>query len=83
MLPYPNIDPVFLKIGPLEFRWYGLMYVLGLTLGFWYLKNKLKTSLKLNNDLIWNLMSYITIGVILGAWVMFCFTTYPTTGNIL
>jgi phosphatidylglycerol---prolipoprotein diacylglyceryl transferase len=66
MLPYPNIDPVFLKIGPLEFRWYGLMYVLGLTLGFWYLKNKLKTSLKLNNDLIWNLMSYITIGVILG-----------------
>ncbi len=29
MLDYPDIDPVFLRLGPLAFRWYGLMYVLG------------------------------------------------------
>ncbi|MEW6221118.1 MAG: prolipoprotein diacylglyceryl transferase [Thermodesulfobacteriota bacterium] len=29
MLPYPNIDPVLVAIGPVQVRWYGLMYVLG------------------------------------------------------
>jgi len=30
-LPYPHINPVFLEFGPLQFRWYGLMYLIGLT----------------------------------------------------
>ena len=29
MLTYPNIDPVIFHLGPLQVRWYGLMYVLG------------------------------------------------------
>ncbi|RZA08083.1 MAG: prolipoprotein diacylglyceryl transferase, partial [Proteobacteria bacterium] len=29
MIPYPKIDPVIFRIGPLEPRWYGLMYLLG------------------------------------------------------
>ncbi len=29
MLPYPDIDPVLIHLGPLQVRWYGLMYVLG------------------------------------------------------
>lgn len=29
MLTYPHIDPVIFSIGPLQIRWYGLMYVLG------------------------------------------------------
>jgi phosphatidylglycerol:prolipoprotein diacylglycerol transferase len=29
MLAYPRIDPVIFSIGPLQVRWYGLMYVLG------------------------------------------------------
>ncbi len=29
MLTYPDIDPVIFSIGPLQVRWYGLMYVLG------------------------------------------------------
>lgn len=28
-MTYPNIDPVFLSLGPLQLRWYGLMYVIG------------------------------------------------------
>ena len=28
-IPFPQIDPVFFRIGPLAFRWYGLMYLLG------------------------------------------------------
>ena len=29
MLTYPTIDPVIFALGPLQVRWYGLMYVLG------------------------------------------------------
>ena len=36
MLTFPEIDPVFLSIGPLKLRWYGLMYVIGF-LAFWWL----------------------------------------------
>jgi phosphatidylglycerol:prolipoprotein diacylglycerol transferase len=30
MLPYPNIDPVAVSLGPLKIHWYGLMYVIGI-----------------------------------------------------
>ena len=29
MIAYPDIDPVIVHLGPLQVRWYGLMYVLG------------------------------------------------------
>lgn len=29
MLAYPHIDPIIVHLGPLQVRWYGLMYVLG------------------------------------------------------
>lgn len=38
MLPYPQIDPVIIRIGPLEPRWYGLMYLLGFLYTFRLLK---------------------------------------------
>ncbi len=32
---YPDIDPVFLELGPLKLRWYGLMYLVGFAGGWW------------------------------------------------
>ncbi|MEQ9245814.1 MAG: prolipoprotein diacylglyceryl transferase, partial [Nitratireductor sp.] len=29
-LPFPNIDPVALQVGPLAIHWYGLGYVVGI-----------------------------------------------------
>ena len=29
MMTFPDIDPIIFSIGPLQIRWYGLMYVLG------------------------------------------------------
>ena len=34
MLPFPNIDPVAVSIGPLVVRWYALAYVVGLIAGW-------------------------------------------------
>jgi phosphatidylglycerol:prolipoprotein diacylglycerol transferase len=42
MLPYPDIDPVLLQIGPLQVRWYGLMYVLGFTASYLLVKQQLQ-----------------------------------------
>ncbi|HEX8917022.1 MAG TPA: prolipoprotein diacylglyceryl transferase, partial [Chloroflexota bacterium] len=30
-----DIDPIIAQIGPLIFRWYGLMYVVGIAVGLW------------------------------------------------
>ncbi|MBW1798681.1 MAG: prolipoprotein diacylglyceryl transferase, partial [Deltaproteobacteria bacterium] len=29
MLTFPEISPNIIEIGPLQIRWYGLMYILG------------------------------------------------------
>ena len=42
MLAYPEIDPVLLHIGPLQIRWYGLMYVLGFTASYLLVRYQLK-----------------------------------------
>ena len=34
MLTYPNIDPVALHLGPLQIRWYGISYVVGILLAW-------------------------------------------------
>ena len=38
MLTYPQIDPVIFRIGPLQPRWYGLMYLIGFLYAFRLLK---------------------------------------------
>ena len=37
-LPFPDIDPVIVQIGPLAVHWYGLGYVVGILFGWWYAK---------------------------------------------
>lgn len=35
-LPFPNIDPVLIQIGPFAIRWYALAYIAGLLIGWLY-----------------------------------------------
>ncbi len=42
MLPYPDIDPVIVAIGPLKVRWYGLMYVLGFAASYFLVLRQLR-----------------------------------------
>lgn len=43
-IPYPAIDPIALRLGPLSIKWYGLAYMAGLLLGWLYVKYLLRRS---------------------------------------
>ena len=58
-----NIDPVLFKIGFLEIRYYGLVYVLGILLTYYYLKRKKV----LDENELDRFVLYLTIGMFLGA----------------
>ncbi|HYA86268.1 MAG TPA: prolipoprotein diacylglyceryl transferase [Nitrospirota bacterium] len=42
MIPYPNISPEILRIGPFAIRWYGLMYAVGFVSSFILVKYQIK-----------------------------------------
>ncbi|MDX1777208.1 MAG: prolipoprotein diacylglyceryl transferase, partial [Desulfobulbales bacterium] len=42
MLSFPQIDPVIFSIGPLQVRWYGLMYVLGFAASLLLVRHQIK-----------------------------------------
>jgi phosphatidylglycerol---prolipoprotein diacylglyceryl transferase len=52
-----NIDPVLFQLGPLEVRWYGLMYVVAITIGllvaFPYARYKGITRTQMENIVVW------------------------------
>ena len=46
-LPFPEIDPVIVQIGPLAIHWYGLGYVVGILFAWWYARRLVA------NDRLW------------------------------
>lgn len=66
-MQFPHIDPVFLRIGPLQFRWYGLMYVLSFIATYFILRSEAaRKRLSLTKDDIADLVFYGAMGVVLG-----------------
>jgi phosphatidylglycerol:prolipoprotein diacylglycerol transferase len=64
---FPHINPVFLSIGPLQFRWYGLMYVLGFVATYFILQSEVRRKqLPLTRDDVADLVFYGAMGVVLG-----------------
>lgn len=47
ILPFPEIDPVLIAIGPLQIHWYGLAYVAGILLGWFYARRIVR------NETLW------------------------------
>lgn len=58
-----NINPVLFKVGFLEIRYYGLAYVLGILLTYYYLKRKKI----LDEKELDRFMLYLVVGMFLGA----------------
>lgn len=74
MLTYPNIDPAIFTIGPLQLRWYSLMYIIGLVAVFLFLRRAVrKGRLKMTDEQVETSLVYGLIGMILGARVAYVF----------
>jgi phosphatidylglycerol:prolipoprotein diacylglycerol transferase len=66
-MQFPHIDPVFLSIGPLQFRWYGLMYVLTFISAYFIIRfEATRKQLSLTKDDIADLVFYGAMGVVIG-----------------
>nr|WP_205837163.1 prolipoprotein diacylglyceryl transferase [Neorhizobium sp. T25_13] len=73
LMPFPNIDPVAFSIGPLAVHWYGLAYVAGILLGWFYARRLATngslwkdgqspiTAVQLDDFLVW-----VAAGIVLG-----------------
>lgn len=77
VFPYPHIDPVLVRLGPLAIRWYAISYIAGLLLGWWYLIRLVRNPSLWRSptfggrppatvDDIGDLVVWATLGVILG-----------------
>jgi len=77
LLPYPQIDPVLIHLGPVAIRWYALSYITGLLLGWWLIVRMLRQADLWKNrpfkgkapataDDIGDLFVWVTLGVIVG-----------------
>src|SRR3989344_4224135 len=69
-----TLDPVLVHLGPLEIRWYGLVYVMGFFLAIAWLKYVQKKGLiSLSRDEIWDFVFYMMLGVLIGSRLFMIF----------
>lgn len=74
MLNYPIIDPVIFSIGPLQLRWYGLMYLLGFLAVYILGKRRCKYPWSpLKSHEIEDLVFYGALGAIIGGRLGYVF----------
>ena len=72
-IPFPQIDPIAVSIGPLAIRWYALAYVAGILLGWRYAVGLVRNARlwgaappPANPEQVDDLVLWITLGIILG-----------------
>ncbi len=67
MLNYPEIDPVALSLGPLKIHWYGVMYLLAFSGGWWLARQRAaKTDSGWSKEQIDDILFYFVLGAVLG-----------------
>ncbi|MDZ4063150.1 MAG: prolipoprotein diacylglyceryl transferase, partial [Coriobacteriia bacterium] len=68
LLTYPNIDPVLLRLGPVQVHWYGLAYVAGfIAAGLLFRRFSQRWGVGLSDDDVLGAVLYCVIGVLLGS----------------
>src|SRR5258708_16182192 len=68
LIPYPEIDPVLVQLGPFAIRWYALAYIAGLVIGWQIMRRvceqppKLLSPGKIDDFLLWAALGVIPGG---------------------
>ncbi|TET93858.1 MAG: prolipoprotein diacylglyceryl transferase [Desulfobacteraceae bacterium] len=68
MLNYPIINPTIINIGPLQIRWYGVMYILAFLASYFLVRYQIrKKRLNIDINTVNDLFLFLIIGLIIGA----------------
>src|SRR5215471_10196823 len=62
---YINIDPVFLRLGPLHMTWYGLMYVVAIIMGLWVIRGY-TARMGISNDVKYRVLWWCIVAGLVG-----------------
>ncbi|WP_091743147.1 prolipoprotein diacylglyceryl transferase [Phenylobacterium immobile] len=72
-MPFPEFDPILLRIGPFAIRWYALAYVAGILLGWRYAATLIKRPTlwaprlaPMSTNQLDDLILWVTLGVVIG-----------------
>jgi phosphatidylglycerol:prolipoprotein diacylglycerol transferase len=66
MLVHPNLDPVLLKVGPLQIHWYGVMYLLAFGMAWVLGQWRVRQSRRWTKANLADLIFYCVLGVVIG-----------------
>jgi phosphatidylglycerol:prolipoprotein diacylglycerol transferase len=74
MLPYPEIDPVALALGPIKIHWYGLTYLTGLAFAWWLaVKRTERPGAPVGRKQVDDLIFYAALGIVVGGRMGYVF----------
>jgi phosphatidylglycerol:prolipoprotein diacylglycerol transferase len=66
-IPFPNIDPVLIEVGPLALRWYALAYIGGIVIAWLWMRRLVALPPQAaTREQVDDLVTWVTLGVILG-----------------
>ncbi len=64
---FVDLNPIAISLGPVQVRWYGIMYVIGIGIAWWLGNRRRATGrLPISADQFSDLTFYVALGVILG-----------------
>jgi phosphatidylglycerol---prolipoprotein diacylglyceryl transferase len=66
VIPFPDIDPVAFRIGPVAVHWYGLSYIAGIALAWWLLRRRAAADNQWSAQQVGDLVFYAALGGVLG-----------------
>lgn len=67
MVPYPDIDPVAIALGPITVHWYGLTYLGGLAFAWWLARHRAaQPHTPLQRHQVDDLIFYAAVGIVIG-----------------
>lgn len=79
LIPYPEIDPIALQLGPLAIRWYSLAYLFGLLGGMMMLRKRAASPIvPYTPDDALDYLTWCTLGVLLGGRLGLVLFYYPS-----
>lgn len=71
---FPQIDPVIVSLGPVDIRWYGLMYLVALGFAYWLAMREVKAGRSPYSDQqVSDLLFYGFMGAVLGGRIGYVF----------